>query len=59
MTLQGQLSTVKQFLRLCAPVDALPEKVLLPQVGKGERSHDTKLGSARTESILKYLSRYE
>lgn len=63
VTLQGQLSTVKQFLRLCASVDAvpenLPEKVLLPNVGKAERSDDTKLGAARTEAILDYLSRYE
>lgn len=62
ISLQGQLSTIRQFLRICATVEAVPqdlhEKILLPTVPKGEQSNDTLLESAAASAALEYLERY-
>ncbi|WP_246308069.1 tyrosine-type recombinase/integrase [Halorarum salinum] len=63
VTLQGQLSTLRQFLRVCAAMDAVPEnlheKILLPTVGKGQGTDDTQLPAGRAKAILEYLGTYE
>ena len=63
VTLQGQLSTLRQFLRVCASVDAVDEelanKVLLPTVKKSERSDDEKLEADRAQALLEYLGNYD
>jgi site-specific recombinase XerC len=63
VTLQGQLSTLRQFLRVCASVDAVDEeladKVLLPTVSKSEASNDELLEAGRAQAALEYLEDYE
>lgn len=63
VTLQGQLSTLRVFLRFCASIDAVPEglaaKVLLPTVGGDEDVSESTLDPARAEAALDYLSRYQ
>jgi len=62
VSLQGQLSTIRQFLRICATVEAvdenLHEKILLPSVSKGEISNDELLETPRAHDALEYLNRY-
>lgn len=63
VTLQGQISTVRQYLRVAASLnavpEALPEKMLLPRVGVDDQSSDKKLESGRASAILEYLDRYQ
>jgi site-specific recombinase XerD len=63
VTLQGQLSTLRQFLRVCASVDAVDEeladKILLPNVSKSEESNDEMLEANRAQAALEYLNDYE
>ncbi|WP_255494015.1 site-specific integrase [Halarchaeum sp. CBA1220] len=63
VTLRGQLSTLRAFLRFAADVDAVPsslrEKVPLPTVSGGEDVSNTTLEPERAETILDYLERYE
>ncbi|GAA0665464.1 tyrosine-type recombinase/integrase [Natronoarchaeum mannanilyticum] len=63
VTLRGQLSTLRAFLRFCASVDAVPEglasKVLLPTLSESDRASETKLDPERAEHILEYVSRYQ
>lgn len=62
VTLQGQLSTLRVFLRFCASIDAVPEglpdKVLLPTVSGDDDVSETTLEPGRAETILGYLGRY-
>lgn len=63
VTLQGQLSTLRVFLRFCASIDAVPEglpdKIMLPTVTKGDDVSETTLEPNRAEEILEYLRKYE
>ncbi|ELY64719.1 tyrosine-type recombinase/integrase [Natrinema versiforme] len=63
ITLRGQLSTLRTFLRFCADIDAVPEdlysKVPLPTVSASEGVSDTTLEPNRVVEILDYLQRYE
>ena len=63
VSLRGQLSTLRAFLRFCASVDAVPEglasKVLLPTLSDGEKVSKTKLDPDRANHILDYVSRYQ
>jgi site-specific recombinase XerD len=63
VTLQGQLSTLRQFLRVCASVDAvadeLAENILLPTVSKGAQSSDELLEADRAKVALEYLDEYQ
>jgi site-specific recombinase XerD len=63
VTLQGQLSTLRVFLRFCSTVDAVPEglheKILLPTVSGAEQASRTTLEPERAERILEYLGTYE
>jgi len=63
ITLRGQLSTLRAFLRFCADVDAVPEdlyeKVPLPTVSVAEGVSDTTLPPDRAVEILDYLDRYQ
>jgi len=63
VTLQGQLSTLRVFLRFCASIDAVPEglpdKILLPTVSKGDDVSESTLEPNRAEAILAYLGKYE
>jgi len=62
VSLQGQLSTLRQFLRVAASVDAVPEnlheKVLLPTVSKSEQANEEMLTKARADAALEYLYQY-
>jgi len=63
VTLRGQLSTLRSFLRFCEEVDAVKDglrsDVPLPTLSTGENVSDTTLEPARAEEILDYLDRYE
>ena len=63
VTLRGQLSTVRVFLRFCASIDAvpesLPEKMLIPTVSGGDAVSKTTLDADRAERVLEYLRTYE
>jgi len=63
VTLRGQLSTLRSFLRFCSSVNAVPEglrsKVMLPTVSSDEQVSETSLDAARAEDILAYLDRYQ
>lgn len=62
VTLQGQLSTLRVFLKFCASVDAVPEglheKILLPTVSNAKQASKTLLEPERAEQILSYLETY-
>lgn len=63
ISLQGQLSTIRQFLRVCANVEAveegLHEKIILPSVPKSEQSNDELLAKGEAEAALDYLDQYQ
>jgi site-specific recombinase XerD len=63
VTLQKQLSTIRQFLRWAADIEAvnegLAEKVHAPELPDGAESRDVQLPSSRAEPIVEYLDRYE
>jgi len=63
VTLQGQLSTLRMFLRFCASIDAVPEgladKILLPPVPESEQASRTTLDEDRAECILDHLRKYQ
>lgn len=63
MTLRTNLATLRVFLEFCASIDGvqqgLREKVVLPEVDKGDQSKDVKLEAGRAEAILDHLSRFE
>lgn len=63
VTLQGQLSTLRVFLKFCASIDAvhegLREKILLPTVSGDEQASRTTLEGERATQILEYLEKYE
>lgn len=62
VSLRGQLSTLRSYLRFCASVNAVPEglrsKVMLPTVSQDEQVSQTSLDAARADDILAYLDRY-
>jgi site-specific recombinase XerD len=63
VSLQGQLSTLRQFLRICATVDAVPEnlheKLILPSVPKREQANEELLEAGRAKAALEYLQQYQ
>ncbi|WP_436936410.1 tyrosine-type recombinase/integrase [Halovenus marina] len=63
VTLQGQLSTLRVFLKFCASVDAVPEglreKILLPKVAPENQASKTTLEPDRADQILEYLETYK
>ena len=63
VSLQGQISTVRQFLRVLASVNAadadVAEKVLLPTVRKGEDVNEERLETGRAQKALEYLEQYQ
>ncbi|WP_049987979.1 site-specific integrase [Halobellus rufus] len=63
VSLQGQISTIRQFLRVLASVEAadaeVAEKILLPTVRKGEDVNEELLETARARTLLEYLDRYQ
>jgi len=63
ITLQKQLSTVRQFLRWCGDIEAvregLAEKVHAPELPDGAEANDDQLPASRAKDILDYLDRYE
>jgi len=63
VTLQGQLSTLRVFLKFCSSVDAveegLHEKILLPKVSGEQQASRTTLEPERAEKILDYLGKYQ
>jgi len=63
ITLQGQLSTLRQFLRVAASVEAVPEnlheKILLPTVPKADQANEEMLETAQAQAALEYLAQYK
>lgn len=61
VTLQGQFSTIRQYLKFAASIDAcdpeLVEKVRLPK--PETRARETQLPKVRAERVLEYLDTYE
>jgi site-specific recombinase XerD len=62
LTLQKQLSTIRQALRYWADIegvrDGLAEKVHAPELPDGAEARDVHLDEERAERILDYLGRY-
>jgi site-specific recombinase XerD len=62
LTLQKQLSTIRQALRYWADIEGvqegLAEKVHAPELPDGAASRDVHLSETRAEAILEYLDRY-
>jgi site-specific recombinase XerD len=62
ITLQKQLSTIREALRFWADIEAVPEglaeKVHAPELPDGAESREDHLDSERAERILEYLDRH-
>jgi site-specific recombinase XerD len=62
VTLQKQLSTIREVLRFWADIEAVPdglaEKVHTPEVPDGAQSRDVHLSATRAEDIISYLSEH-
>lgn len=62
VTMHGQVSTLRTFLRYLTDINAvderLPGKIRVPQPDKTERTNDRKLSAERARSILDYYRRY-
>lgn len=62
ITLQGQLSTLRVFLRFCVSLDAvpeeLPEKVMLPTVRGDREISKTTFDPERAKKAIDYLARF-
>lgn len=63
VTLQGQLSTLRQFVRFCETIDAvqpgLHEKIMLPSTSAEEDSRDSLIEPDHAEAVLEYLDQFE
>ncbi len=63
VTLQGQLSTLRTFLKFCVTVEAVEEglaaKIILPSTSRDEEARDMKLNSDHAGRILAHLRRYQ
>lgn len=63
VTLRGDLSTLRAFLRFCADIDAVPgdlyEQVPLPTTSGANDVSDSTLDADRALEILKHLETYE
>jgi len=62
VSLRGQLSTLRTFIRFCENVDAceqgLHEKIELPDVSRAESSRDKTLSHETAQQILSFLRQY-
>jgi site-specific recombinase XerD len=62
LTLNGQMSTIRVFLKWAASIEAVPEnlydKVMVPRVTPEEEQRDETLGAETAQEILDYLSKY-
>ena len=62
VTLKGQLSTLRAFLRFCGEIEAVPpdlyDKVPLPVLEGSEDVSETTLDPSRAVEILDYLGRF-
>lgn len=63
ITLKGQLSTLRVFLKFLESIDGveqgLHEKLLIPSIEDEEAVSNTMLDSDRAEQLLTYLGKYE
>lgn len=63
ITLKGQLSTIRVFIRFCESIDGveggLHEQMLIPSVDDEEAVSDSILEAERAEPILDYLGKYQ
>lgn len=62
LTLRQHMCTLRVFLKWAASIEAVPadlyDKVMVPQIGRGERQRDETLEAETADEILQYLSRY-
>lgn len=62
ITLRQHMCTLRVFLKWAASIEAVPadlyDKVMVPQVGRGERQRDETLETETAEKLLNYLSKY-
>jgi len=63
VTLKNQLCTFRVFIRWCESIELvegnLAEKILIPDIKRGEDQRDTMINSEQAESILEYLELME
>lgn len=62
MTLKGQMSTLRVFLKWAAAIDTVPsdlyDKIMIPRVPPEETNRDEMLAGDDAEEILEYLWKY-
>lgn len=62
ITLRQHMCTLRVFLKWAASIEAVPanlyDKVMVPQVSRGERQRDETLDPDTAQNILDHLSRY-
>lgn len=63
VTLKGQLSTLRVFIKFCESIDGvekgLHDQILIPSVDDEQAVSDSILEADRAENVLDYLSKYE
>lgn len=63
ITLKGQLSTLRVFIKFCETIDGveqgLHDKILIPSVDDEEAVSNSMLDAERAKPILDYLGKYE
>ena len=62
VTLRQHMCTLRVFLKWAASIEAVPadlyDKVMVPQVGRGERQRDDMLDAETAQELLQYLEKY-
>lgn len=63
VTLKGNLSALREFMRFCVSIDAvdqtIPEKINVPVLDQGENRREEIMSVDRATSLLSYLGKYE
>lgn len=63
VSLKTQLTTLRVFLRFCESIEAVPEgvheKIILPNLARGENTRDAKIEPDEAMDVLDYLRKYE
>lgn len=63
VSLKIQLTTLRVFLTFCESIEAVPEgvheKIILPNLARGENTRDAKIEPDEAMDVLDYLRKYE
>lgn len=61
-TLRNHMCSLRVFIKWCGSIEAVPEnlydKILIPEVGRGERHREETMDADEAEELLDYLSKY-